>query len=148
MPPDAVNFLSTFRFCDAEEVLHLSDDVTLRFFTLMAQRTSGCIRRIVAPESHLVRVFMRMRASALSWSAQDVARFYDGTERISANLIETFRAGTNTNAERDVTFTSLTRTLTLQLLMEEEDVEYAEVRAVRFQGEKRSKFRTVMSHVE
>ena len=128
------DFLSTFRFCDAEEVLHLPADVTLRFFPFMAQSWSGCTRRIVAPESHLVRVYIRVRQSRLSSSSLEVARFYDGLQRMAANLIETFSARSSTG-ESDTTFTSLTRELTLQLLVEEGDVEYAEVNTVRFQGE-------------
>ena len=132
-PNNNNNFLSTFLFCDARDVLNLYDDVTLRFFSRFAQRTPGCTLRLVAPESHVVRVYIRVRPEVVTSSSTDVARFYDGSDRLSENLIETFSVRSNEEV-RDVIFTSLTRELTVHLLVEEDDVEYSEISAQSFQS--------------
>ena len=130
----SLDFVSTFHFCDAQNLLALTNDVTLRLFARDTQPTENCLRRIIAPESHIVSVFMRFKREV--GSSVEVMNVYDGPSLRPENIIDTL---TVSSSSYDVLMTSLSRTVTLQLLVREEYIQYAEARSVESHGMPRNR---------
>ncbi len=87
--PDHSSLLSTFRFCDVENVLHILPGEEYKFFSYGAQPRVGCRRIFETLPGYSIVMFMKATTSSYSWVK--TADFFEGDTVDIKNHIKLFQ---------------------------------------------------------